>query len=157
MLNADNIYFDCIKGVLFSGKCTYVLRDTRYHSASKIQPACFYWACTDKNHEKNTGIFSKFSKNENIVVKMGELFTNFYKNVLILRKFGKNSRHFHQILPWFLWVFSEKSNTRTWCPNFFNFHVSEKRPLLLWKSIPLNGSKILIFNGATSLFPRHQN
>jgi len=89
MLNADNIHFDCIKGVLFSGKRTYVLRDTRYHSASQIQPACFYWACTDKNHEKNTGILSTFSKNENIVVKMANYSPIFTKRFLFWENLEK--------------------------------------------------------------------
>jgi len=41
---------------------------------------------TDKNHDKKTGIYPKLSQNENISVKMGELFAHFDKNIIILRK-----------------------------------------------------------------------
>jgi len=52
---------------------------------------------TDKNHEKNMGIFPKFSQGENVFVKMGELFAHFDKHILILRTFEEKVLPFSPI------------------------------------------------------------
>jgi len=86
----------------------------------------FHWLCTnnllyinypprpytDKNHKKiwrkRQKTFPNFLKNENIFVKIGELFANFDKKILILRKsavfFSKFSYDFFSVLKAVVYV-----------------------------------------------------
>jgi len=55
--------------------------------------------------EKKTENFPKFSQNENLVVKIGKLFANFDKNILIFEKNEENPLSFsHDFLTIFVIV-----------------------------------------------------
>jgi len=63
---------------------------------------------TDKNHGEQFGErtenLPQFSQNDNLFVQIGELFANFDKNILILRKLGKMFCLFLMIFSRFLSV-----------------------------------------------------
>jgi len=98
------VYFGTKNTLIIIAHMLSYLSTIKRYNYSILWGTSPHWQKLWENHEKKTENPPQPSQNENIFVKIGELFANFDKNILTLRKLGKTFYLFLQIFLSFLSV-----------------------------------------------------